>query len=87
LKMELKIIGIEYGEFEGRNWARCHILQRIRRDRGDGWKPVLDKDKKPLKMDYSLAMNLLGDWELYENQKVSIGCDPYARVITCELAG
>lgn len=85
--MAYKLIGIEYGNYEGNNWARAHIIDEIRPDAGKGFFAVRDREKKAIKIEYSLALQILSDWELYANQSVFVSLDLRGRIDRVELAG
>lgn len=84
---EFLLVGIEYGDYNGVKWAKAHLLESIPADRGRGQKAYYRKDQKVGRLDYNLAMVLLKDWELYENQKVCCSCDMSGRINSVTLAG
>lgn len=83
--MSYKLVGIEYGNYEGNNWARAHILEELNRESGIGYRAVRDREKKAIKIDYSLALQIVSDWDLYKDQLVFVSLDLRGRIDRLEL--
>lgn len=79
-----KIIGVEYGTYEGNNWGRLHLLERFPASSSAvGFREVRKENSK---CEYSLAVEIMHDWGLYENQEVYASANLRGRIDSVTLA-
>lgn len=78
-----KLIGVEFGTYEGNNWGRLHLLEPF----GSGSQAVGYREVKKdySKCDYLLAVNIMKEWELYENQEVYASANLRGRIDRVDL--
>lgn len=77
----IKIIGVITGVYEGNNYAKVILTEPITKAASAGLNAVVSK------CNYLLALRLVEEWDLYQNQDVKVNYDRFGKIQDLDLIG
>lgn len=77
----IKIIGVITGVYEGNNYAKVILTEPVTKTASVGLNAIVSK------CNYLLALHLIEDWELYNDQDVEVNYDRFGKIQTLHLIG